>query len=119
MGRKSYDDVLTYSKGKPLPNRTNIVLTSKKELLPGFVVKNSIDDIINDKYNSDLMIIGGYALFKHFIPLADELILTEIHKHYDGDTYFPSFDKNLFEEIYRQPEEENDIKFDFVKYKRK
>ena len=118
MGRKSYEDIIQYTKNKPLRNRTNIVLTSQNNIAEGFIVKNSIDEILQGEYETDLMIIGGTNIFKSFLPLVDELIITEIKKEFEGDTYFPEWNKADFIEVERIPEEDNGIKFDFVTYKR-
>lgn len=124
MGRKSYEDIIQYTKNKPLRNRVNIVLTSSadvsnKATSEGFIVKNSIEEILNDKYDTDLMIIGGTNIFKSFLPYVDELIITEIGQEFEGDTYFPQWDKTQFIEVERLPEEDNGIQFDYVTYKRK
>jgi dihydrofolate reductase len=119
MGRKSYEDIIKYTKNKPLKNRKNIVLTSQKEILEGFIVKNSVEEILNDSYSTDLMIIGGTNIFKAFLPFVDQIVITEIKKEFAGDTYFPKWDKNDFVEIERLPQEENGLFFDFVTYERK
>lgn len=119
MGRRSYEDIIKYTKGKPLRNRTNIVLSSSNEILPGFILKHSIADILNHSYTTDLIIIGGTNIFKTFLPVTHELIMTEIQQDFAGDTFFPQWNKEEFTEIQRLPQEENGIKFDFVTYKRK
>lgn len=118
MGRKSYEDIIQYTKNKPLRNRTNIVLTSQENLHEGFIVKHSVDDILNQKYDTDLAIIGGTNLFKVFLPYVDQLIITEIQQNFEGDTFFPEWDRNQFKEIERIHEEDNGIKFDYVTYQR-
>lgn len=118
MGRKSYEDIIQYTKNKPLRNRTNIVLTSQNNIAEGFIVKHSIEEIMQGQYETDLMIIGGTNIFKSFLPFVDELIITEIKKEFEGDTYFPKWNKADFTEIERISEEDNGIKFDFVTYKK-
>lgn len=118
MGRRSYEDIIQYTKNKPLRNRTNIVLTSQDNVAEGFIVKHSIEEILQEDYSTDLMIIGGTNLFKSFLPFVDELIITEIKQEFEGDTYFPEWNKNEFIEVERINEEDNGLKFDFVTYKR-
>lgn len=118
MGRKSYEDIIKYTKNKPLRNRTNIVLTSQNNLAEGFIVKNSVEEILQGDYSTDLMIIGGTNIFKSFLPFVDELIITEVKQEFEGDTFFPEWNKADFVEIERINEEDNGIKFDFVTYKR-
>lgn len=121
MGRKSYEDIITYTKNKPLRNRTNIVLTSNNNLHDGFIAKSSVEEILKDSYATDLMIIGGTNVFKAFLPFADQLIITEIHKSFEGDTYFPEWNKDEFNEVGRIFNEEHNLEFsfDFVRYVRK
>lgn len=117
MGRKNYEDIIKYTKGKPLKDRINIVLTTQKDFQhEGFLVFHSLEELLTNFPNEDLMIIGGTQIYSMFLPICDELILTEIHKHFDGDAFFPEFDKNKFKETYRENCEENDLKYDFVIY---
>lgn len=119
MGRNSYEDIIKYTKNKPLRNRVNIVLTSQKEIHDGFLIKHSIEEILSTKYATDLCIIGGTNVFKSFLPFVDQIIITEIKHDFEGTTYFPDWNKADFIEIERISEEENGIKFDFVTYNRK
>lgn len=117
MGRKNYEDIIRYTKGKPLKDRTNIVLTTQKDFQhEGFLVFHSVEEILMNFPNEDLMIIGGTQVYNLFLPVCNELILTEIHKNFEGDTFFPNWNKNDFKEIYREKCEENEIQYDFVIY---
>lgn len=118
MGRKNYEDIIQYTKGQPLKNRKNIVLTTKNLQVNNFYIEHSIEDVLN-KYSEDLMIIGGTEIYQQFLPYAQELIITEIHKKYEGNSFFPHWSREQYIETYRQKEEENNIKFDFVIYKLK
>lgn len=86
MGRKTYETI-----GRPLPGRQNIVLTRDQDYeAPGCVVVHSIEDAL--KVSSDapeVMIIGGGAIYRQFLPLASRLYLTLIDATFEGDTYFP------------------------------
>ena len=87
MGRKTWESLPF----KPLPNRRNIVLSSKQ--LDNIETYRSIDDCIkNLDYESDckVFIIGGESIYKAFYPIASGLHLTLINKEIDGiDTFFP------------------------------
>lgn len=124
MGRKNYDSLP--HKFKPLPNRTNIIVTHQVNFIAeGCRVVNSIDEAIeiaraNDE--GELFIIGGAQIYHQAIPLAHYLYLTEIHSDVDGDTYFPEFDRTQWTEVSRKShamDERHRFAFDFVIYKRK
>lgn len=117
MGRKNYEDIIRFTKGKPLKDRINIVLTNQKDFAhEGFLVFHSIEDILTNFSNEDLMIIGGTQIYNLFLPICNELILTEIKKDFEGDTFFPDWNRNLFFESYREYCQENEIFYDFVIY---
>lgn len=83
---------------KPLPNRTNLVLTSQTNYkAKGAIVCNSIADAItiaNAKECNELMIVGGGQIYNLFYPLADKLIITEIKTTVEhADTFFVDYNK--------------------------
>jgi dihydrofolate reductase len=93
MGRKTFESI-----GKPLPNRTNIVLTKDPSFSPdGCYIYDTITDIIHE-YNSyalpdeEVFIIGGQSIYEQFLPHADRLYITHINHEFDGDAFFPSVD---------------------------
>ena len=80
-----------------LPDREHWVLSSKTRSLPdGVVLFRSIDELIakaNDRGLDELMVVGGAKVYEQFLPLASELILTQIETEVEGaDTYFPDWD---------------------------
>lgn len=121
MGRKSLDAL-----GKPLPNRTNIVLTRNPDFqFEGVTVLHTLDDAIaaakavNDQ---EIFVIGGSEIYAMALPVATTLYLTEIHKAYDGDASFPAFNKADWIETSRQDhpaDDRHETSFDFVVYERK
>jgi dihydrofolate reductase len=124
MGRKNYDSLPP--KFKPLPNRTNIVLTHQKDFkAEGCIVVSSMEqgiDIARSNKEAELFIIGGAQIYQLAMPVADYLYLTEIKTEISGDTYFPAFDKAQWEEKSRIPhpvDEKHPFAFDFVIYSRK
>ena len=80
---------------KPLVDRVNIVLTSKKIELPGVIVLNSIEEVLkyyelNIKGKVDLFIIGGASIYKQFLEHTDRLYITHILEEFEADTFFPN-----------------------------
>lgn len=121
MGRKSLDAL-----GKPLPNRTNIVLTHNRDFTTeGVTVVHTLEDAIDAASainQHEIFIIGGAEIYKMALPVATTLYLTEIQQAYEGDAYFPNFDKNDWQEVSRKPhpaDERHEVAFDFVEYDRK
>ena len=62
-----------------------------------------------------MFVIGGATVFEAFLPRADRLVLSEIHASYEGDTYFPEWDREEWREVERERQEE----FDVVEYVRR
>lgn len=88
MGYKTY---LSLPNHKALPNRRNIILSSRLETAPeGFELAGSINtaiDMVKDE--EEVFIMGGGMVYEQFLPLADRLYLTRIGKSFEADTYFP------------------------------
>lgn len=123
MGRKNYDSL--HEKFKPLPNRTNIVVTRQKNFqAPGCMVVHAVCEaltIAKDNKEKEAFIIGGAEIYKLALSHAHRIYLTEIHAVVDGDTFFPEFDKKIWREISRTPhasDERHPFSFDFVTYER-
>lgn len=123
MGRKNYDSIP--AKFKPLPNRTNIVVTRQKNFnAPGCLVVNSLDEAIAIAKNNnedELFIIGGADIYKQSMPQMQRMYLTEIKALIDGDTFFPEFKKEEWQETKRTlhpVDERHKYDFDFVVYEK-
>jgi dihydrofolate reductase len=106
MGRKTWDSIP--DKYKPLPKRTNIVVTRQKDLaLGGAEVFNSLEGAITyaATLDEEVFIIGGSSLYKEALPKTNKLYLTIIKGEHEGDTFFPEFDKSKWaEEILSETE---------------
>jgi dihydrofolate reductase len=123
MGRKNYESIP--EKFRPLPNRTNIVVTRRKDFqAPNCIVVNSLEkglaqaELANQ---TELFIIGGSEIYKLGLPLADRLYLTEIEAVIEGDTYFPEINKLEWKEVSRKHHEadaRHAYAFDFVIYEK-
>lgn len=123
MGRKNYQSIP--DKFRPLPNRTNIVVTRQKNFkAPGCIVVNSIEkglEIGRNNHETETFIIGGAEIYKSSLDLTDRLYLTEIQAVIEGDTYFPELPPEHWKEISRQhhpKDERHAYAFDFVVYDR-
>ncbi len=124
MGRKNYDSIP--EKFRPLPNRTNIVVTRQIGFTaPKCLVVHSLADgiqLAKENNQQELFIIGGAEIYNLAIPVAHRLYLTEIQTEIDGDTYFPKFDKSGWTEFSRKhhpADERHHFAFDFVIYQKK
>ena len=126
MGRKNFESIP--EKFRPLPKRTNIVVTRNTSFsAEGVQVCNTIEAAIeyakalND---TEPFIIGGGQIYKYCIEhnLVDRMYITEVHKSYDGDTYFPEFEKSLWHKVSEERYEKDDrheAAFTFCVYDRK
>jgi dihydrofolate reductase len=95
MGRRTWQSI-----GKPLPGRTNIVVTHDPGFrAPGCVVAHSLAEAWRAAEGADeACVIGGTSLFAETLPLADVIHLTEVEADVEGDTYFPGFDRSAWTE---------------------
>lgn len=97
MGRKTYESI-----GRPLPGRTNIVITRQKDYrAEGVIACSSLREALdwaNRAPGSDeIFVIGGGEIFKQALPLTDRIYLTIVEWPFEGDAYFPDFDRALFQ----------------------
>lgn len=96
MGRKNFESIP--HKYRPLPNRTNVVVTRQSSYeAEGSVVVNSIEEalkIAQEAQDKEPFIIGGGEIYRYALEnnLVDRVYLTRVHKEYDGDTYFPELE---------------------------
>jgi len=90
MGRKTYESMM-----KPLPGRTNVVITRQENYHPEeVIIKPSLEDALKDLKVEEVFIIGGGEIFKQAMALANKLYITEIHADFEGDTFFPEINPN-------------------------
>lgn len=119
MGRRTFDSI-----GKPLPDRTNVVLTRQRHFnWPGILTAGSIQEVL-DHFSSDdrqIFIIGGAEIYQQTLPFCQRLYLTEIQQDFAGDTFFPEYDRNDWREISREMHQTADssMKYHFVVLDRK
>jgi dihydrofolate reductase len=105
MGRKTFESLR-----RPLPGRTNIVVTRDPNYrAPGAVVTTSFEnaraiatgDALR-RFATEIAVIGGAEIYAQWMDSADRLELTEVHARPDGDTRFPAVDVTAWEEVARE-----------------
>ena len=85
---------------KPLKDRKHIVISTSLELEDKSIeVFRSIDEFFDTYKDSEeeIYVIGGASIYKAFLPLCEELYITEIDNSFEADTYFPEFDKSMYD----------------------
>jgi dihydrofolate reductase len=95
MGRKTFESV-----NKPLPGRTNIVITQQPNWnAEGVITAHSVEEAIEKGYQTGcnaLYIIGGGEIYKQSLNKADQILMTRVHTSLEGDTFFPEIDHQLW-----------------------
>ena len=108
MGSKTYKSI-----GRELPNRANIVLSSKNKC------SYNVEDILayNERYTEEeLFVIGGEQIYKQFLPYTDKIYLTRVRGDFGADKFF-YFDEDMYELTYRSGVQyENGYEFEFLEY---
>ena len=97
MGRKTYQSI-----AKPLPGRTNIVITRQKNYTAsGCIVVNSLEQALQScpPHEVEAFIIGGEKIFQLALPVTDRIYLTTIQQQIEGDAFFPKFSLAEFKQI--------------------
>jgi dihydrofolate reductase len=117
MGRKTFDSL-----GKPLKNRKNIIITKEQKIINNVYIGNNINDALNLFPDEEVFIIGGEQIYKQTINLVNRMYITEIDTNIDGDSFFPSFDENLWDKkllIIKNKDDKNQYDFKIFQYLRK
>lgn len=112
MGSKTFESL-----GKPLPNRTNIVIAKELDYkASGCIVVHTIPDALEEAKKvepSEIFIIGGGSIYTQCLPLADKLYITRVNEDFDADTFFPAYGE-FSKIIFEQPGEHNGLKYTFL-----
>ncbi len=119
MGRKTWDSLP--DRFRPLPGRRNVVVTRNASWLgEGAERAGSLEDALRLVGDAErVFVIGGRQLYDAALPLADELLLTEIDLAVEGDTFFPAWDADAFEEAAREEHVSADgTRLAYVTYRR-
>ena len=87
MGRKTFESL-----GRPLPNRTNVVITRQNIEIPGCTVVHSLEEAVRlFPEDEEVFVIGGAQIYAQALPLAGRFYLTRVFHAYEGDTHFPAW----------------------------
>ncbi|MDX2418241.1 MAG: type 3 dihydrofolate reductase [Xanthomonadales bacterium] len=118
MGRKTWESI-----GRPLPGRTNIVITRDSAYTAaGCEVVHSIDAAITAAGEQDeVMVIGGAELYRQVLPATDTIYLTRIHEAFEGDTRFPEMRDTEWHQVERvdfEADEKNSHGYSFIRLDR-
>lgn len=108
MGRKTFESI-----GRPLPHRTNIVITRQENYKPeGVLVVNSLEKALEEARKIDtneIFVLGGGEIYNQALPLANRLYLTLVADDAQGDTFFPSYKELFSKEVSRENVVDNGI----------
>jgi dihydrofolate reductase len=121
MGRRTWDSLP--ERFRPLPGRRNIVVTRNTAWhAPGAEVAHTLAEalaLVSDAPKAFVM--GGGQLYAEALPLADEMVLTEVDADFDADTFFPTWERSAFTEMEREAhpaQVPGELPFAFVTYQR-
>jgi len=120
MGRKTYESI-----GKPLPNRTNIVVSKRKDWFEeGILIVGSVKEALKfaKKMNENIFVIGGGNIYEQTIDLADKLQVTLVKTQSKAEVFFPKINLKVWDktaEICHEKDDKNEYDFCFQTYERK
>jgi dihydrofolate reductase len=120
MGRRTFESI-----GRPLPGRTNIVVTRQTDWqAPGCTTAYSVPEALEvaGKLDEEVFIIGGGEVYKEALPAVDIIYLTEVHHNFEGEVRFPELDLAVWQEETRErhePDEKHAFPYSFVTLRRR
>jgi len=121
MGRNTFESI-----GKPLPNRTTIIITRNENYFQdGCVIASSLEEAIElAKKDTQIFIIGGAQVYKYAIEnnIADTLDITLVHHEFEADVFFSEIDLKIWEEVAREDfkaDEKNKFDYSFLRFQKK
>lgn len=119
MGRTTYESI-----GKPLPGRTNIILSNNPDYVaPGCVILHNKEAVFDYcQKEPEIMVIGGAQIYQLFLAEATTLYLTKVYANLSGDTFFPEIDMKQWQEVTRddfQKDGTHLFSYSFIKYVRR
>jgi len=118
MGRRTHESI-----GRPLPERTNIVVTRDRTYsAPGCIVAHSLESALESAAGcAEVMVIGGTELYRQLLPRADRIYLTLVHAGFEGDAFFPELEAGEWREVERTDypaDEKNCCPYSFLRLER-
>lgn len=121
MGRKTYESI-----GRPLPNRTTVVISRQQDLkIEGVILAHSVEEAIlkaKSISRDDIFIVGGAEIYQLSLPLADQILVTQLHDIFEGDAFFPEISPAIWEVTEQErgvTDEQNAYQFSYITYARK
>lgn len=121
MGRKTFESIVAIL-GKPLPRRTNIVVTRDPAWqYDGVLVAHSLEEAIDRAKELDqeeIFIGGGGEIYKAALPYVDKLYLTLIDDDKEGDSYFPPYEDQFTKKTFEEAHEWGDITYRWIDLER-
>lgn len=121
MGRKTFDSILAIL-GKPLPNRTNIVITRDTSWShEGVTVTHSLREAFEKaaaEGDEEVFVIGGAQVYAEALPFLSRIYLTRIEDSKEGDAFFPAYEEEFTKEIFREEREHNGLRYTWVTLER-
>jgi dihydrofolate reductase len=122
LGRKTFESIVSMI-GKPLPGRTNIVVTRDESYKhEGAKVAHSLEkafDVATSEYPREIHIGGGAEMYKQALPYVDKLFLTLFDNETEGDSTFPEYKDDFIEITRHEPREYNGLKYEWIDFERK
>lgn len=119
MGRKTFESLGS----RPLPKRTNIVITRADRVFEGALTAHSLEEAIRlAEGDEEIFIIGGAQIYREALRIADRMYITRVMHDYEGDTSFPDIDLSEWELVAEEKHnrgEEYEYPFAFLTYERK
>ena len=118
MGRKTFESLGS----KPLPKRTNIVITRAEREFEGALTAHSLQEAIRMAGDDEeIFIMGGAQIYREALPVVDRMYITHVGRDYEGDTVFPEIDYSkwkLVDVVRHERGEEYEYPFEFRTYDR-
>lgn len=121
MGRKTFESI-----GRPLPNRTTVVISRQQDLkIEGVILAHSVEEAIlkaKSISRDDIFIVGGAEIYQLSLPLADQILVTQLHDIFEGDAFFPEISPAIWEVAKQErgiTDEQNAYQFSYITYARK
>lgn len=122
MGRKTFESILGYTQGKPLPGRTNIVVTRDTSWkYQGVLVAASLEEAIakgRELDEKEVHIGGGAQIYEQALPHIDKLYLTLIDDEKEADSFFPEYEKEFTKKVFEEKREWNGLNYRWVNMER-
>ena len=113
MGRKTFESI-----GKPLPGRTNIILSRNQNFeANGCLVYRHIEEVLDLFAGQNLFVIGGGEIYSKFLPYTDTIQLTFIDQDFEGDAFFPELG-NSWKEISRESHKSEQFDYFYITLKK-